>query len=690
MSIFSSKETCATCGTTAPKGATFCPGCGAPLGKGTISCGGCERSIPADAKFCPYCGQQISASAAPSIDANRWRKGQDDFAVRVEVDDLDGFFRRHLVIEPGTRAVMLIDGANRGVLPPGKYAMDDIKQKLRYAINLGTTKVFSAILIDDGPCELRFDVPDLFTNDPLRLSFTCQVVFQLDPIDQAPFRFMNAMLKNRRTLTLSDMRNYLFPEIQDVAGAWLGERSVKTLSTDMKMKAQLSQHLEMALARTFERSGLKFDTLRALNFVHEQYDEGRRAAEKYYLEQEEATIELEGRRLLFEVFNDNELQDVFEETKKVEHYEKRATIWARMRQAVMSDKMDEVRSEEEFEIFMREQDKNRLIRDDAYERLKRDFREQAEDHTLQRRFLVRRTEMEQQKELDRMALEGETELLVLRLKKREMELQGQLDDERLQALERKQTEVELRQKELAIALQEAKSQAEITAIQREQDKLDMELGVYGLELMDARKQKKQRQEMLLEAEREEKALARRLQEQTQQHQQELERLQGLGQVSTEVLISVSGTQQAQLLADLQRTEILSGMTEEQILAMAADKSPEVAKAFQEKFRGMSPAQQAEMYERILQEKDTAADKLADALREAAKMQQETAFKGLETQRDVGVTQAQGQGASSVVVTPGVGGTVAGGRVVVCARCHAESAVGTKFCQNCGYQFFETS
>jgi len=287
----------------------------------------------------------------------------------------------------------------------------------------------------------------------------------------------------------------------------------------------------------------------------------------------------------------------------------RAAVWNRMRHAVLSDRMAEVRTEDELEAFLREQDKQKLIRDEEYEDLKYAFAEVQGDHELQHRYIQHKIEVEWQKEMDRIALLGETELLELRLMRRNMELQALLNEERIQAIERKRTEIEVRQRELEMALQKAKTQAEITAIQREQDRLDGELGIHLLGLMDARKIKKQREEMLLEAEQEERVLERRLREERARHEAEMERLQLLSQASVELLISVSGAEQAGLLADLKRTETLAGMTEEQILALAAERSPKVARAFQEKFRAFSAEQQAEMYERMLKDRETAAAQL---------------------------------------------------------------------------------
>ena len=93
---------------------------------------------------------------------------------------------------------------------------------------------------------------------------------------------------------------------------------------------------------------------------------------------------------------------------------------------------------------------------------------------------------------------------------------------------------------------------------------------------------------------------RKTQESTQEF--ELRRLSEIGKLGPEALISISGVEQGRVLADLKKSEALKGMSEEQILAMAAENSPEVAKAFQEKYRaiaeGRTSVEVKEMYERL--------------------------------------------------------------------------------------------
>jgi hypothetical protein len=648
--------------------------------------------VSGSARFCPYCGREMSVARSPDIGDNRWRRHEEDFATRVVINDVRGFFAREVIVEPGTQAIMLADGQNLGAVGPGKYTMDTLIERAEVFLNLRSAHRVEAILVDVADTDLTFEVKRLFTSDPLAVDLSCRTVLRVGN----PVRFLRTMMKGRRRYGRDQLHEYLQIEVEDAAQEWMSPYGVEQLANNLQLKDELELAIETHLRRTTERTGLEVVQVRALDLAHEYLDRVTGEQAEAFLLISEKEAELKGRKRLFDILKQEQVQDIAEETAEVEQYERRAAIWDRMRRAVLSDRMAEVETEDELEAFLREQDKQNLIRDKEYEELKRTFAEEREDHELQRRYVMRKLEIERQKELDRVELEAERELLEKRLAKRDLELRAQLAEERIRAVERQKTQIEVQQQQLSIALQEAKTQAEIENIQREQDRLDGELGIYLLELMDARRVKKQREEMVLEADREERALERRLREERARHEAEMERLQQLSQMSVEALISVTDARQAEMLVALKETEALAGMTEEQILARAAENSPEVARAFQERFRGLSAERQAEMYERMLSDRDTAGEQLNEALREAAQMQQETAFRAMETQRDISVAYAQSGGDSPIVVTPGMDGrgslaAPAGttGRAVVCPRCHLESPVGVKYCQNCGYEFFGT-
>jgi hypothetical protein len=140
---------------------------------------------------------------------------------------------------------------------------------------------------------------------------------------------------------------------------------------------------------------------------------------------------------------------------------------------------------------------------------------------------------------------------------------------------------------------------------------------WGLEIMGKLKESRRRDEEEKRRIKREDSLARQKAKGEQQVQAfeleerrrtaerefELKRLAQLSAMSLEGLVAASPKEQAELLADLKKTQILQGWTEEQILAAAAEKSPDVARAFQEKFRAMAEGKvnerERELYERLL-------------------------------------------------------------------------------------------
>jgi len=56
--------------------------------------------------------------------------GEPQFARRIQIDDAEGFFSKGLVIEPGTRGLIVEDGVFRGEVPPGAYELKSFAERL--------------------------------------------------------------------------------------------------------------------------------------------------------------------------------------------------------------------------------------------------------------------------------------------------------------------------------------------------------------------------------------------------------------------------------------------------------------------------------------------------------------------------------------------------------------------------------
>jgi len=659
----------------------------------------------------------------------RWQREADAFAVRLDLEDLQGLLQRGVIVEPGTQALIVQNGQTVGLVPPGRYTLDTLKERISDWMR-GLPHHATALLVDVTPTDLVFHLGGRFTKDPLPIGLTLRLFVSVD--DAA--RFLINVLKGQSRLSIEELRQFLYPEVVQVADRWLRQRTLEELMNDPKALQVLELELEEALKGTFRDTGLKFHRVRAVELNLEPYERLTGKKGEYVLLVQEEEIEGEGeaaverarlkrRRTMAELQKEIDLVELAEETRKVERQERLVELYERMRRAVLSDKMNEVRSEADFERFLDEIDREKLLREKERQDLLRTWKEEAEDHELARRFLLDKLQAEQRFELERLRLERQFGLDEAKLKAEIALARQRTDWELEQRRKLRQAEIENERERLRIEEEKKRKQLELEQLQRRMERAEeREDAMLGLELLSKMKEIKRLDEEERRRIAREDEIARqkaalemeirrwemRLREKEMEQQHELARMEYMAQMGTEALITLSGAEQARLLADLKKTEALKGMSEEQILALAAKDSPEVARAFQERFRavadGQASAREREMYERLLSEKDAREREVAEAWRrsqqESVQAIKDLAEKSVDAMRDIGVEQAQNRGGQPPIIVTGTGGATgnAGGATgsaaagavpkgkKICPKCGRFVDEDWRFCGYCGYAF----
>lgn len=611
-------------------------------------CPNCHTKNDSGANFCSGCGQRLPG--ADVVVSHQWARGTDDFATRIEVADVEGFFKKPLVVEAGTKAIFFSNGAYSGVVDAGKYDMGGL---LHHINNVFSSKKTTALLVDAADVELALTLNDLLTRDPVRLSADCRVVLRLEN----PTGFFENLMKGRPSFPLPEVKSFLFDELHNSVQEFISAKSVHELSSNLAVKQQIEQAVSAHMAITLKRKGLALVQVRVLNFRHPRLNAVTNQMEEYWLSAEEMKAKAAGHEatagLTRQVMNTETANSLME----VEVFEERAKVLERMRNAVASEKMSGVKSADQLEAFLLEMDKNRLVRQDVLESLKRDFAEKSEDHDLARKHLIQRLKVEQEAELQRAEVLGQLSL------KRAV-----TDAQRADAMAQVDHDVAARRKQLLL-----KQEEEWAEIER-----DLKEAEAGIDLL--RKMKSVKRD---EADWDQQ---RQLGAARHQHDLEMERLGKLSTLSAEALIASAPSDRAAMLMELKRTDALKGFSEEQILALAAKDSPEVARAFQEKFKNASSAEVQKMYERMLAMQ-------GESQKDTVRVMQDMFNRAVDTQRDTAVAAARSGQPRMTVVAPGFGpaGVVqAGGmRVLVCPKCRAESfEAGRQFCNNCGNKFVD--
>jgi hypothetical protein len=693
---------CPKCQFKNQSGAKFCGNCGLPLPGSETKCGNCGAVVPADRRYCGSCGKPLGESDSPLLTGNRWARGRDDFATKVEVSDVEGFFKKGLIVEAGTKAIFFVSGAFAGILEPGKYEMGGLIEKVK---NLFNSKSTTAVLVDAGDVELPIYLFDILTRDPLKLTVKCRLVVQMDN----PTLFFENLMKGRQNVSTWELEEFLRVELQNCMQEFVGKKSVQELSSDISFKQQIEQGIVQHLAKSFGRKGLSFIQVRVFDFRHERLNALTNKKEEYWLYAQELQTTLAGGASTTDLERKVMDQETAKALMAVEVFEERAKVYERMRKAAASAEMDKVIEAEQLEDFLHSIDKNRLVHQDEMDSLIRDFGEKKEDQNLARQHTIQKLKLEQDAELARAEAMIRISLDRTRSDAQHGEEMAKVEHQlsiNRKLLEQQQAEEWTSAKQEAdIQRYKVESQIDlakkkkITEVELEEleDQADMRTASASLDLLKKQKGiKKEEADWNLD-----RALHSRsgmaeihMKEEAQRHQQELEKIQTLSTLSTEALIASAPAERAAMLTELKRTESLKGFSEDQILAMAAEKNPEIAKAFQEKFKSASSADVQRAYDKMLAMKDQNLSDIKEMSRDHAHMVLEMYNKGMETQRD---TASRAAAPGMTVITPGgpagmvqtgQGAERAKPRMVVCPKCHLETAEGNKFCENCGNKFFD--
>ncbi|MFO8032525.1 MAG: zinc-ribbon domain-containing protein [Desulfohalobiaceae bacterium] len=671
------QKKCPSCGAKNVDRANYCAQCGAPMQQDNaqdMQCPECTAGISSADRFCPGCGARLMGDHQPVVKESQWSRTEGDFAALLDTSGVQNALEKAIVVEQGTHALLFKDGKLLERLAPGRHDLKS-RQKGLGSFWKSDLSNYKVVLVDAGVAPLRFTVSALKTSDPLFVNLECEMILQVND----PDLFYLNLFKNRNSLGLQEMAAWMSDEVRDALGEEMRQISAEELGSDQYIKERLAQAARRHGGKSLELYGLSIVQFRTLSVSHARYDALQSQKEDVVLQVWEKESELAGRRKLFDVEDEKQRQEIYEQTRNAETEEERLQVYARLRKALMTGKMDEIRSKEDFDAFLEEIDTGRLLREQEKEELKRSLDEKQEDHERSRQHMLNKLDIEQKVEVRRLELLGEQELdeelQNLRLQKERSQLEHDLAVENEKQEARRSQQLQEHSDRLQQELDKARTEQEKEELRLQIKQKKWEFGQSVLERQRREKLKHEREKMLLDLDRQERELNLRLQEQRQKHQQELERMQGMSGISTEALIVSSGPEQAKILADLKKTEILGDWSEDKILAEAAQNSPEVARAFQERYKAQSTDEIKAIYERMLQDKDHAMTQYREEQKQTRQDMKDITTESLRSSRPSSQVVYPPPGHQGMYMRESSGGT--------CPNCGAGLKHNAKFCQQCG-------
>jgi hypothetical protein len=591
---------------------------------------------------------------SPVIENNRWSVGKDDFATRVVLPDLQGFFERipfinslpsakTLIVEPGTRAMLIDDGMFIGEVPPGAYTREEFVQRLQF----WRTKQATAFLVR---CE-DFPFDSVMNSVPCQNHVVFKLHFRWSVQIAGIVPFVENLMGARADLKISDLQKLLFPIVSQSIYTTIGNSTydeVKSTGFLVRLNSEIKSQFNLKL----KRYGIAFQDLQSLelsssvdSIADKQGDIFKKTRE---LQIQQAASEL----------NDDELR------ARIKDYESKTSLRDELRKIVSDDRLNKIRNVHEFESAIFEIDKKKLLQSAELESLLSAYESTKEDRDSLKKHLVDVLDLQREKEIEELRLnmdysrqktcliheielaniqrDGESQAWIHELERERKVLDHRLVKRRIKhaanwdiirqkrSLSREDSVAALiheqKLEDIRMDLDVAKAER-VRKLATIQSELDAKLAHENLEIqrrqqqwdLEHRKNRTESQLERLSRVQEMNAIFAERQMQMQVDMEnlkaqgasnrELERIKALSQVSADVLIATVSKENAALLADPKKAE-LGGASRPQGDGSTAQTS-----------RSTVDAERIRLYEKLNETERAKADAIAEAYKMAMQAQQ---------------------------------------------------------------------
>lgn len=606
----------------------------------TMYCGTCGNPLNTNFSFCGGCGAPIDNELELSL------LNEEVFS-RIYLDDTFEASREAIVVPDGNFCLVRQNDQIIATLTPGRHKLSEYSHD---------QKDVSIYLIASTPQTLTIKIEKIATRDPIFLVLEIDVGVSICN----PVAFFQVVGESQPTYKRSNITSLLYVLIEKSMSKQLSGMGIKELKHNIESGRDLVSYVGKDIEASCKEKGLNIDSISLREIECDVFNRIQEKRVSYGISAQLEQSQLDTRKILFDVYSDAQIQDLAEETAEVAHYEKRTAVWERFRNIFNSDFRSKTESRTDLEDVLREADREKTIKDQEFS----DFVSTLEHENImtneKREFLLNKIKAERNFETEMLKLrllhgiEEERILLESRRIREEIDAKLELDNKKtefeLLETERKH-ESTLRMSELTASSQrsnridEAKTMSKIADIERDQDTKDLSMAIEMYQQFKKVKredQASQNEDDLLYAEKQtnlelqksEKELDLKLRESRARHDQELERIDALSKVNIETLIAVSGEENAKLLTELARTRSLSGLPPEKILAMNAERSPEIIEALKEILTAAASTNQLDMYERLITQVQDSSNASQQANKETVEMMSQLFDKALTGVKEV--------------------------------------------------------
>ncbi len=306
MGIFADK--CEKCGNRVPKQARFCNKCGTGAPGGWTRCHNCNSWVGVEAEFCHSCRAALYPEERDLVVNGSIRRVAGVFLQRVDLPAIKRRLDGKLIIEEGTKAIVMENGKITDVLKPGAYNVDG--NLLKRVFSEPAYKSF--FLVDAGDVALPFNVLGLRSKEDMKLNFYTEAIFRFNP--EKALALIENVLKDKRQIvhTESDQEKNaesnevrydnlwkcLEHEVTEAVRSMCLEASIDDLVKSAHVREAFENRLALTMSRAAERYGMVLVRCAAVTFFGKTYEELCEKAGNIEADARKAVLEKRARRIV--------------------------------------------------------------------------------------------------------------------------------------------------------------------------------------------------------------------------------------------------------------------------------------------------------------------------------------------------------------------------------------------------------
>ena len=425
------------------------------------------------------------------ISDGSWRKDEDVFAERFELQDIAPLMEKGLNIQESQVAVLLDGGAVIEVLEPGFYLPADLTS------DSGGDK--SIVMIDRSEFVIPVCVEKIRTSDDIESDIHAVVVLRFAPANAKEFMcnlMGNSLYLQNDALTSSlgydEIAHCILADVDSAARDFCNAVTMADLFKNADIRLQLEEHIATRLQRNLSAIGMSFIRLKEVDFDSEVFDKLRNMAgqietkrkEIEFMQRADALANDATRR---EAMSEYEMEDFMNQLA----HEK--GIKDDLRQQEIERMKKTWERQQEKDVLSHEHDLDDLQQMRQLDRNRTDAEFKHEMIDLEHRKDIERKIEEQKSSFEYMQIESQIQSIKIEVEKKKVAAEQEAAAEWLKIKQQKQTFNQSQKIEMLKAASGADIQALIMAEDDQDKRRDL------LALYEQQQQAKMTPELLLAA-----------------------------------------------------------------------------------------------------------------------------------------------------------------------------------------------